>query len=180
MVNKKMEHVCSACENCINCPATDDDLFLDDTGHVAECKRYKKNNKKYLVIVRNAKSKAVLHRYFSNELPEGNKKKPAPKKSKSEDKQVKRFTPPTLEEVKAYCAERNNTVDAEQFVDHYTSNGWLVGGKSKMKDWKAAVRTWERNGFAEKRKPGQISGKASYDIDQIKADALVNTEIKGL
>ena len=59
---------------------------------------------------------------------------------------AKRFTPPTLEEVTAYCIERNNSVDAQHFIDYYTSNGWLVG-KNKMKDWKAAVRTWERNGF---------------------------------
>ena len=58
----------------------------------------------------------------------------------------KRFTPPTLEEVQAYCNERNNNVDAEKFINHYTSNGWKVG-KNKMQDWKAAVRTWERNGY---------------------------------
>jgi len=67
-------------------------------------------------------------------------------KSKSEKSKAKRFTPPTLEEVTAYCIERNNSVDAQHFIDYYTSNGWLVG-KNKMKDWKAAVRTWERNGF---------------------------------
>ena len=55
----------------------------------------------------------------------------------------KRFRPPTLEEVEAYCFERNNRVDAERFVDYYTSNGWKVG-KNPMKDWKAAVRNWER------------------------------------
>ena len=60
---------------------------------------------------------------------------------------AKRFTPPTLEEVTAYCIERNNTVDPQHFIDYYTSNGWLVG-KNKMKDWKAAVRTWERNGYS--------------------------------
>ena len=60
---------------------------------------------------------------------------------------AKRFTPPTLEEVTAYCMERNNNVDAQHFIDYYTSNGWLVG-KNKMKDWKAAVRTWERNGYS--------------------------------
>ena len=54
------------------------------------------------------------------------------------------FIPPSIEEVKEYCIERRNTVDAETFVDFYTSKGWLVG-KNKMKDWKAAVRTWERN-----------------------------------
>jgi hypothetical protein len=64
----------------------------------------------------------------------------------------KRFTPPTLEEVQAYCYERNNGVDAQRFIDYYTSNGWQVG-KNKMKDWKAAVRTWERNGVSDKQSP---------------------------
>lgn len=55
----------------------------------------------------------------------------------------KRFSPPTVEEVQAYCAERQNRVDAQAFVDFYTSKNWMVG-KDKMHDWKAAVRTWER------------------------------------
>ena len=54
-----------------------------------------------------------------------------------------RFTPPTLEEVKSYCLERNNNVDAQRFIDFYESKGWMIG-KSKMKDWKACVRTWEK------------------------------------
>lgn len=53
------------------------------------------------------------------------------------------FHPPTLEEVTAYCKERNNKVDAQRFIDFYTTKGWMVG-KNKMKDWKACVRTWER------------------------------------
>lgn len=64
------------------------------------------------------------------------------------------FTPPTIDDVKAYCAERKNTVDAERWYDHYTSNGWMVG-RNKMKDWKAAVRTWERN---ENGKAGNVPG----------------------
>lgn len=58
----------------------------------------------------------------------------------------KRFSPPTIEEVTAYCNERGNSVDPQRFIDHYESNGWMVG-KNKMKDWKAAVRNWERNGY---------------------------------
>lgn len=54
------------------------------------------------------------------------------------------FRPPDLSEVMAYCDERGNGVDAEAWMDHYTSNGWRVG-RNPMKDWKAAVRTWERN-----------------------------------
>lgn len=60
-----------------------------------------------------------------------------------------RFTPPTLEEVQDYCLERNNGVDAQHFLDYYSANGWKVG-RNPMKDWKAAVRTWERNGVNRK------------------------------
>ena len=56
----------------------------------------------------------------------------------------KSFSQPTTEEILNYCLERKNKVDPQRFFDHYTANGWLVG-KNKMKDWKAAVRTWERN-----------------------------------
>lgn len=55
-----------------------------------------------------------------------------------------RFKKPSLEEVKEYCLERNNGINPEQFIDFYESKGWMVG-KSKMKDWKACVRTWEKN-----------------------------------
>jgi hypothetical protein len=58
---------------------------------------------------------------------------------------------PTLEDVKAYCNERGNRVDPERFIDYYTANGWKVG-KNPMKDWKAAVRTWERTDEGKKYK----------------------------
>lgn len=53
------------------------------------------------------------------------------------------FCKPTIEEVKAYCDERHNNIDAQHFIDYYESNGWKVG-KNSMKNWKAAVRTWEQ------------------------------------
>ena len=59
------------------------------------------------------------------------------------------FTPPTLEQVVEYCRERNNSVDAQRFIDYYTANGWMVG-RNKMKDWKASVRTWERSQVSSK------------------------------
>ena len=77
------------------------------------------------------------------------------KKKTDQKREVKRFAPPTLEEVRAYCEERGNNVDPDRFIDYYTSNGWRVG-KNPMKDWKAAVRSWERSDnspapFKEKR-----------------------------
>ena len=69
----------------------------------------------------------------------------------------KRFAPPSVAEVRAYCTERNNSVDAQRFVDYYSANGWMVG-KNRMRDWKAAVRTWERQ---ERPNSRQISPKSS-------------------
>ena len=63
----------------------------------------------------------------------------------------KRFIPPSVSAVGSYCQERNNGIDAGQFVDYYQSKGWMIG-KNHMKDWKAAVRTWEQ------RKKGGIEG----------------------
>ena len=74
-----------------------------------------------------------------------------------------RFTPPTLDDVQSYCKERNNRVDAERFVNHYSSNGWMVG-KVPMKDWKAAVRTWERD---EGQRPAERSAKRGMERGEI-------------
>ncbi len=58
--------------------------------------------------------------------------------------------PPSLEEVESYCRERKNRVNPQYFYDYYQSNGWRVG-KNPMKDWKAAVRSWESNGMDRER-----------------------------
>lgn len=69
----------------------------------------------------------------------------------------KRFVPPTPEEVNTYCRERNNGIDGSEFCDFYTSKGWKVG-KNPMKDWKAAVRTWERSRKQSAPQPKTESG----------------------
>lgn len=76
-----------------------------------------------------------------------------------------RFTPPSIVEVAAYCQERGNGVDAARFVDFYSSKGWMVG-KTKMKDWKAAVRNWERN-RDEKATPAK---KPGYNVQHHDGD----------
>lgn len=74
-------------------------------------------------------------------------------KSSEPDKPVSRsrFVKPTLEEVEAYCRERGNNVNPERFIDYYNSNGWKVG-RNPMKDWRAAVRNWEK-GDTKRNKP---------------------------
>ena len=78
------------------------------------------------------------------------------------DKNIRGFTPPSIDEVSAYCTERNNGIDPQHFVDFYEAKGWMVG-KNKMKDWKAAVRTWEgrqSNGYS-KQHTQQNAGRDS-------------------
>ena len=77
-----------------------------------------------------------------------------------------RFVVPTIEEIQSYCSERNNSVDAQRFYDYYTANGWKVG-KNAMKDWKAAVRTWERNGYSNTTNQSEVNYYAGMDADSI-------------
>ena len=86
-------------------------------------------------------------------------------KEKAADKppRAARFTPPTVDEVRAYCQERGNSVDPERFVDFYASKGWLVG-KTRMKDWRAAVRSWERSDSQQKAQDKDRI--RSYDADE--------------
>lgn len=74
------------------------------------------------------------------------------------------FQPPTVDEVRAYCEERKNNVDPEAFVDFYTSQGWRVG-KTTMKDWHAAVRTWEHRRSGDKKNDGTL--KHEYTKEQL-------------
>ena len=105
-------------------------------------------------------------------------KEPEAEQEKPKGK-AKRFTKPTLAEVQAYCNERNNNVDADHFYDYYEANGWKVG-KNSMKDWKASVRTWERNGYDSKPKAQAQAQKPSSTImDDYRAmEERINT--KGL
>lgn len=80
--------------------------------------------------------------------------------AKSTTTKRKRFEKPSISDIKQYCMERNNNVNAEQFYDHYESNGWKVG-KNAMKDWKAAVRTWEKNNY---NKPAKSNKQNAIDV----------------
>ena len=89
----------------------------------------------------------------------------------AQSEKKKRFVKPTVEEVREYCRERGNTVDADTFVNFYESKGWLVG-KSPMKDWKAAVRNWERS-RTETTPPQETF--SSFDTDDFIQAALADS-----
>lgn len=84
----------------------------------------------------------------------------------------KRFTPPTLEEVKAYCQERKNGVDPEHFIDYYASQGWKKANGQPLKDWKAGVRQWEQKDKQEAVKKNH--GSENYSQKVVRMDELDN------
>ena len=83
----------------------------------------------------------------------------AEKPEKAEKK--KRFVIPSVEEVQEYCTERGNNIDAQHFVDYYSARGWMLG-KNHIKDWKACIRTWERNDSFKPQKQ-QKQPEKKYD-----------------
>lgn len=97
---------------------------------------------------------------ITNEQPTDNQQITTSKILRNEDiknikKEIYKERKPTIEEVRSYCKERNNGVDADKWFNYYSANGWKVG-KNPMKDWKACVRTWERN------TPKQEERKSDY------------------
>ena len=121
-----------------------------------------KSNKAYTLDVSKMDTECIQNGYIGKDSigKVSIDKNSIDKDSKGESVRVekaKRFYPPTLDEVKQYCEERKNNIDPMAFIDFYSSKGWMIG-KNRMKDWKAAVRTWER-----KRKEESKTESSVYD-----------------
>ena len=83
------------------------------------------------------------------------------------------FHAPTVEEVRAYCRERNNGIDPEAFCNYYENRGWYLSKGIKMRDWKRAVITWEKNGYDKPKKQNAALKYEQKPINQTDFDALV-------
>ena len=121
-----------------------------------------KSNKAYTLDVSKMDTECIQNGYIGKDSigKVSIDKNSIDKDSKGESvrgEKAKRFYPPTLDEVKQYCEERKNNIDPMAFIDFYSSKGWMIG-KNRMKDWKAAVRTWER-----KRKGESKTESSVYD-----------------
>lgn len=107
----------------------------------------------------NRLSAVVNNRQQSLTVVDDPSQKEKEKKKENDKDNIKeksgRFTPPTIEQVKEYCKERGNAVDPDRWFNYYSSNGWRVG-KNPMKDWRAAVRTWEQNDKQDNRPAGKV------------------------
>ncbi len=107
---------------------------------------------------------------LTEQVMEATAVKTVPKKDKPAEK--KKFVPPTIEEVSGYCKERGSKVDPQHWYDYYSARGWVLSNGKKMADWKAAVRTWEKNGFAA---PPVDAEEHSYDLDKLWQHSMTTT-----
>lgn len=160
-------------------------IFLKISQNPDKESRWEINFNNDQVVIFIPKFKKLLDNYTSDSLQETSKKLPSDKEEtfqairiKNKDKRIKNkdninigiFQIPSVQEIDSYCVERNNNLSAQLFFDHYSSNGWMVG-KNKMKDWKAAVRTWEKNGFNKNNNhplSGKVSDKTIKNIEMLK------------
>lgn len=118
--------------------------------------------------------------YHKNELSDSFRSENTPKRGEIKEKEIKEkeikedkksksaFAPPTIDEIKSYCIERNNSIDAEKFYAYYESNGWKVG-RNPMRSWKAAIVTWEKGGNYGTNK-GSGSGRFIGEFEKDAAD----------
>ena len=134
------------------------------------------NNKRYENGCK-AKKKRTVSETEANTKQDSSECEAKEKEKEKEKVKVKDnnkiFKPPSVDDVRAYCTERGNNVDPQSFVDFYESKGWMIG-KNKMKDWKAAVRTWERSetktrqeGTAKLAKDNNNFERRKYDFDAL-------------
>ena len=121
------------------------DVLEDSTIYMAEVNKLIGSESWSAERVRRCRDKQKLLQSNDDVTPCNEEKEIDKEIDKEKEKYKRGFTKPTLEEVQAYCLERGKGVDAQKWFDYYSANGWKVG-KNPMKDWKAAVRTWERSG----------------------------------
>lgn len=108
-------------------------------------------------------------------------KKEIQKKEKENGEKRKRFIPPSTEEVIKYCMERGNSVNPHAFLDFYQSKNWMIG-KNKMKDWRAAIRTWEQrdsgNNGTQRASPQPTTYRQAQDLERRKLAQLLKEDRK--
>ena len=122
---------------------------------------------------RNESSRTVTNRHESSRIvtkeDESSQEKEKEKEQEKNIRKIYVFTPPTVEEVRSYISERGYTVDAERFVNFYESKGWMVG-KSKMRDWKAAVRNWAKDAPKKSQYRNEDLERLEVDLTKKKRD----------
>ena len=144
-----------------------EDIDKDEAAYAKKCKQASENRRKALL---NAATDVDGGQQTLTDVDGGDKyninKKNINKDNNSSSKNIvplKRFVPPTVDEIKAYCDERGSyLIDPQAFIDYYEARGWMLNKNRKMVDWKAAVRTWENNEKERQRKEKQLYEDLPY------------------
>ena len=134
------------------CPRVDHEMvnILKDTNNTLSIREPSFYDNQKAANMDTEERKIVLQSLNNNQDPQQDlfdfEETPLPEETIPKKEKRTRFTPPPLEHIQIYFQEKNHSkTEAERFFNHYTSNGWLVGGKSRMKDWKASARNWMLN-----------------------------------
>ena len=147
-----------------------EDIDKTEKAYAAKCEKNRQNRLTTNVYERERTITNVDERTQNKNIKEKENIKETTLKG-SKEKPLARFTPPTVEEVSAYCKERGNRVNAQRFVDFYAAKGWKIG-QNPMKDWKAAVRTWEQRDDSPAR-PAKVVSAQQYTQRQYTEDELL-------
>lgn len=141
---------------------------VDRNAAISDVRRTARLNKTEQTITNDNKTEET-----ESNSPKEKEKEKYKEKEKEKDK---RFIPPTVEEVAAYCKERGNNINPQHFVDYHIARDWILSNGKKMKDWKATVRTWEGNSYNKssvKVVPAQNFPQRDYsDVDSQMLDEL--------
>ena len=148
---------------------------VDRNNAISDARSEARKNKQEQNATNDNKQEQSTTNFPKEKDKEKEKEKEKDKKRVREKEPLTRFTPPTVDEVADYCKQRGNGVDPERFVAFYSSKGWMVGNQ-RMKDWRAAVITWEKR---DERKPpdqkvitGQQFGQRDYSGEDSMDDVL--------
>lgn len=151
--------------------------MLDIQNYIGKSSTEAERKKFYRDKIEKEKKLGHLSGHLSDGSPDISPPEIEIEKEKKKDKKISgtkvptrtNFSPPSLEQVTEYCESRGKGVDAERWYDHYTANGWKVG-KNAMKDWKAAVRTWERKTDGTPKGPKQEVARQKRDAELLSRD----------
>ena len=145
------------------------DIDRADNEHQRKCETNREIRLQAIENERQRSSTNVNERDHTKTKTRQEKEKEKENDKESTKETAQRFTPPTVDEIRQYCTERGNGIDPEYFFTYYENRDWKLSNGKKMKDWKLAIVTWEKNGFNKTRSapvktvPAQNYGQRPYE-----------------
>lgn len=134
---------------------------VDRNAQISDVRRQAREGKRQQDTTNDNKQQQNESNSLNNNYNKNNNKNKNENKNNCDPR--KRFTPPTVAEVAAYCKERGNGINPEYFVDYYAARGWVLSNGKQAKDWRACVRTWENRAKEMGKKPTKTVIAQQYE-----------------